>query len=214
MPKLITLNTWSRRPQYEFFKVFDNPFFNICADVDVTAVQRLAKQNDISFFLASLYLSLHAANGIDEFRQRIHPEGVVEYEAVDAGSTILNDDASFGFCYFDYAADFQTFYKKAKAALAAYHAAPKQFDPQDQRDDLLHYSVIPWVSFTSFSHARRFKTGDSIPKIVLGRFRQEQQQVKMPVSVDVHHALMDGLHMGEFFQDFQALLVDPAAILL
>jgi chloramphenicol O-acetyltransferase type A len=35
----------------------------------------------------------------------------------------------------------------------------------------------------------------------------------MPVSVEVHHALVDGIHVGRFLERFQTLLRQPAAAL-
>ena len=31
----------------------------------------------------------------------------------------------------------------------------------------------------------------------------------MPISVEVHHALMDGLHVGRFFSQLEEALADP-----
>jgi len=36
----------------------------------------------------------------------------------------------------------------------------------------------------------------------------------MPLSVEVHHALMDGLHVGRFVQGFEAAMLDPLPWLL
>jgi chloramphenicol O-acetyltransferase len=36
----------------------------------------------------------------------------------------------------------------------------------------------------------------------------------MPVSIEVHHALVDGVHVGRFFERFQHHLDDVAATLL
>jgi chloramphenicol O-acetyltransferase type A len=83
-------------------------------------------------------------------------------------------------------------------------------DPQDQRDDLIHYSIIPWVSFTSFAHARRWGIDDATPKIVFGKHREVNGRRLMPVSVEVHHALVDGLHVGRFHAAFQRRLDQPA----
>ena len=33
----------------------------------------------------------------------------------------------------------------------------------------------------------------------------------MPLSVEVHHALMDGLHVGRFVEGFEAALQEPQA---
>ena len=79
-------------------------------------------------------------------------------------------------------------------------------DPQDDRDDLIHYSVIPWVAFTSFAHARRWGTDDAVPKIVFGKHREVGDRRLMPVSVEVHHALVDGLHVGRFYEALQRRL--------
>jgi chloramphenicol O-acetyltransferase type A len=32
----------------------------------------------------------------------------------------------------------------------------------------------------------------------------------MPVSVEVHHALVDGIHVGRFFEIYQGYLDEPA----
>ena len=79
-------------------------------------------------------------------------------------------------------------------------------------DDLIYYSIIPWVHFTGFTHARRLGTGDSIPKIVFGKHSQKSGSRLMPVSVEVHHALLDGLDVARFYERFQALLDDPTAL--
>jgi chloramphenicol O-acetyltransferase type A len=35
----------------------------------------------------------------------------------------------------------------------------------------------------------------------------------MPVSVEVHHALMDGLHVGRYFERLEGYLSDPRSAL-
>lgn len=78
-------------------------------------------------------------------------------------------------------------------------------------DALIYYSVIPWISFTSFSHARNYSTRESIPKIVLGKITEQNNSLTMPVSVEVHHSLMDGLHVGKYFKLLQEILNEPSA---
>nr|HRC84111.1 CatA-like O-acetyltransferase [Thermoanaerobaculia bacterium] len=81
-----------------------------------------------------------------------------------------------------------------------------KLEPRWDRDDLIHYSVLPWVAFTSFAHARKHNPGDSVPKIVFGRHQDRAGRRLLPVSVEVHHALVDGLHVGRFFARFQHYL--------
>lgn len=215
MPHELDFSTWPRRQHFDLFRGYEQPFFNLCAEVDVTRLAELcAAPAGPSFFLASLFLSLSAANEIEPFRYRLRGERVIVYEVVHGGSTVLLPDETFTFAYFDYGPGFPRFAAAASRVLDEVRQDPGALRPSDERDDLLHYSVIPWVSFTSFAHARRRRKDDSVPKVVFGKHRGAAgERRKMPVSVEVHHALMDGLHVGRFYERFQALLDEAASAL-
>lgn len=198
---------WSRRHAYAFFKNFDDPFFNITATVDVTACYRRCREEHSSFFLNYLYWSLRAANEVEAFRLRLRHGDVVCYDTVHAGSTILMPDETFRFCYFDFRADLETFVREGLMLIDRERNNPG-LDARDEAYDMIHYSVIPWISFSSFKHARRWGREDSIPKIVFGKFAEQGGKLLMPVSVEVHHALMDGIHVGRYFECFQQMLYE------
>jgi chloramphenicol O-acetyltransferase type A len=65
----------------------------------------------------------------------------------------------------------------------------------------LYLSILPWLDFSSFSHARSAKDNLGIPKCVFGRL--DKQTGELPFSVEVHHGLMDGLHVAEFIQEIE-----------
>lgn len=203
----LDLDAWPRREHYELFRHYEQPFFNVCAEVDVTRlVQASRAAGGPSFFVASFHASLRALNEVEEFHYRIREGGVLVHDVVHGGSTVLRPDGTFAFAYFDYTPDFERFERHAEEVLRAAGQTGVPIDPQDERDDLIHYSVLPWISFTSFAHARRASALDSTPKIVFGRYSQEGASIRMPVSVEVHHALMDGLHVGRFLDGFQERL--------
>ncbi len=60
----LDLDTWNRKELFYFFKDYEQPFFNICADVDVTSLVNYTKKNGLSFFRASLFLSLYGRQTI------------------------------------------------------------------------------------------------------------------------------------------------------
>lgn len=210
MPHLLDIDNWHRRYHFEFFKNYQQPFFNLCAEVDVSALfETTQAPESASFFLTSFYLSLKAANEIEPFRYRIREDSVLVYEVIHGGSTILRDDQSFGFAYFDYRPDFADFHAHGTEILARARRLSGALEDRPERDDLIHYSVIPWVRFTSFSHAHRLPVRDSVPKIVFGKHYDDNGARRMPISVEVHHALVDGLEVGRFFERYQALLHEP-----
>lgn len=77
------------------------------------------------------------------------------------------------------------------------------------RDDLLYITSIPWISFTNITHPIQMTPVDSIPRISWGKYFEESGKVKLPLSVQVHHALVDGIHVGKFFNNIQEILDNP-----
>jgi chloramphenicol O-acetyltransferase type A len=203
MYSVLDIGKWPRRSTYEFFKDYPDPFFNFTANLDVSQLYRFCKENNLAYSLAVLYYSLVAANEIREFRIRLMDGQLVEFDRIHATQTILNDDETFSFAYFEMKDDVFEFNRAGKAALEKYRAL-KTFDVETDRFDLIYYSVIPWVSFTSFKHASRLDRTQTIPRIVFGRIFDDPGGCKlMPLSVEANHTIMDGFHVGKFFNRFQ-----------
>lgn len=213
MSQPLDIDNWHRRHHFEFFKDYELPFFNLCADVDVSELYARSKQTaGPSFFLASFYLSLRAANEVEPFRYRLNGDTVIVHDVVHGGSTVMRQDETFGFAYFDFDMSYGRFEDRGRKILDQARSSSGPLLDRPDRDDVLHYSVIPWVHFTGFTHAQKLGSRDSIPKIVFGRHSERSGSRLMPVSVEVHHALMDGLDVGRFFERFQGMLDDPAAL--
>jgi chloramphenicol O-acetyltransferase type A len=91
--------------------------------------------------------------------------------------------------------------------------ADRTWVQQVPQDDVLYMTAIPWVSFTSFLHPMRLQPEDSIPRFVWGKFFEEGELLKMPLGVQGHHALIDGVHVGKFYAEIQDYLQQPEVIL-
>ena len=159
-----------------------------------------------------VYVIARASNSIPEFRQRIRGDQVVEHEIVNPGFTILIDKDLFTFCAVEYTENFSEFASRA-ANNVAYVKAHPDLENNAEKDDVLYMSPIPWVSFTSFSHPMQLHPADSVPRFAWGKYFQESETWKMPLSVQGHHAVMDGIHMGRFYETVQDYLHHPEAVL-
>ena len=214
MSRYLEIELWSRSQQFEFFRSYHHPFFNICTNVDVTRLLGLTRQmRDISFLIAYHFFSIRAANEVEPFRYRLRNDRVLVHDRIHAGTTILLDDENFTFAYFDYVEEFEVFHERAKAAIESAKAVGVQLYERAERDDLIYHSVIPWATFTSISHARKGGQQESVPKIAFGKYREAEGRLMMPVSVEVHHALMDGLHVGRYFERLERYFSDPRSAL-
>jgi len=205
MMRKLDLNGWSRINHFNFFKEFEEPFFGVSCHVDVTKAYKKCKRENTSFFIYYLHCALKTANSIEAFKYRIKDNDVLVYDVINASSTINRPDGSFGFSYIDYDADFTIFKKKAEKIIANVKSETTLVTSAEA-NNTIHFSALPWIKFTSVSHARSFKFKESIPKISFGKIFQENETRLMPISIHVHHALMDGYHVGVFVEEFQNIL--------
>ena len=208
----INLKTYPRREHFEVFRTFDIPHFNICANVDLTVFYSFVKKNGISLNIATVYVLTRAPNALPEFRYRIRGEEIVEHEIVHPSSTIMGKNDVFSFCTMEYREKFPDFAARNAEKIARVRERPRLMEEDQKRDDLLFMTAIPWVSFTSFMHPLIFPI-DSVPRFAWGKFFEDGESLKMPLSVQSHHALMDGLHMGRYFEVVQEYFQQPEGVL-
>ena len=201
----LDIASWNRKEHFEFFSSFEEPFFGVTVEMDCTQAYAKSKRDNISFFLYYLYLASKAVNSIEAFRYRIEGDRVYIYDKINASATISRVDNSFGFSHIIHDDNLQVFLNNAEKEIDRIRAGSGLM-LEEIRQNEVHYSALPWIKFSSLSHSRSFKKGDSCPKISFGKITTEDDRKMMPVSVHVHHALMDGYHLGLFIDKFQKLL--------
>lgn len=214
MSKYLDLKNWHRRELFEFFIDYVNPYFNVCTKLDVTELLAFVRDRpEVRTSAAVHYFALRIANEIEPFRYRLKDRDVIVYDVINGGTTVLLPNESFAYAYFDYHRDFDKFVAGMGKAIDDLRNSDGRLKPT-MRDDVIYHTTLPWISFTSFSHARTPGRGESIPRFVFGKFTKENERIVMPFSVEVHHALVDGLHVGRYLERFEKALTDPEAFLL
>jgi len=204
--KKIDISTWKRKQHFEFFSQFEEPFFGMTWQIDMTKAKQIARGQGISLFTYYLHKSLQAAIEIENFKYRITSKGeVVIVDTINASATIMRENETFAFSYIPYHKNIEVFEKSVKEEVNRIQSSNDLF-PSKNTDDVMHCSAIPWIDFTSITHARMFKGKDSVPKISYGKIMKEKGKFTMSVAVYVHHGLIDGLHLSRFKMRFQALL--------
>lgn len=205
MKQKLPLDTWNRKEHFLFFKQMEEPFFGITTTIDCTKAYVKSKELGVSFFTYYLHKTLLAVNAIEPFRYRIIDDEVYIYDTIDASATILRDDKTFGFSLLKYSEDIHEFAEITKNEIDRVKSTPGLIT-RDFEINLIHFSALPWVNFTSYSHARSFTFPDSCPKISFGKMMAENGKKTMTMAIHVHHGLIDGYHIGELLNCFQELM--------
>ena len=205
MRKKFDINQWNRKEHFEFFLGMDDPYWGLSSKVDCTKIYQSAKENQVSFFIAYLYCSIKAVNEIFEFRLRIDDDQLYHYDHIHAGATIQREDQTFGFSQIKYDESFKLFAQNAIEEIQRVKMNKELFSSRDDIN-VIHYSSLPWVNFSSITHARKFGHQNGIPKITFGKIKKTGELIELPISIHVHHALLDGFHVGQYIEHFQNLL--------
>lgn len=205
MKQKINLATWNRKEHFEFFSTFEEPFFSITTPIDMTIAYEKAKTLEIPFFVYYLHKTIAAVNQVENFRYRIEENEVVLYDKIDASSTIMREDKTFGFSFMKFHSDIHEFCKTVATEIERIQVTPGLFT-REFPENIIHFSAIPWINFTGLTHSRSFTLQDSCPKVSWGKLIDDQGKKTMSMSVMAHHGLIDGYHMGLFVEILQTEL--------
>lgn len=204
MKTLLDLENWNRKEHFAHFKQMEEPFFGVTVEIDCTKAYQTAKELNVSFFIYYLHKTLVAVNSVENFKYRIADDKIYINDHIDASATIGREDGTFGFSLIEFNPDFNLFKENALAEIERIQNTMGLFTRSFDDDNLIHFSAIPWINFTSISHARSYTFPDSCPKISFGKMiTSETGKRTISMSVHVHHALMDGLHVGQFIDRFE-----------
>ncbi|MFM7018445.1 CatA-like O-acetyltransferase [Flavobacterium sp.] len=206
MRQKLNLDTWNRKEHFMFFNQMEEPFFGVTTTIDCTKSFEKAKELGVSFFSYYLHKTLTAVNAVEEFRYRIIGDEVYIFDQINASATVLREDKTFGFSLMEYHEDAILFSEIVKNEIVRIQKTSGLFTREEYGENLIHFSALPWIKFESFSHARSYTWPDSCPKISFGKMTEENGKKTMPVSIHVHHGLIDGYHVGQFIECLEKLM--------
>lgn len=194
--RAIDLNHYPRADVLRAFLTRQMPQFSTTCEVDVTRIKRGAEAADVPFFIAMSYAVSRAANEVPEFRQRMVDDVLYEFERIDPGYTVARDNDLFSFCDSVYFQDFAQYRAEAQARMDAVKNEPDL--SVGEKHHMFFITSTPWFSFTAFTHPYD-PVYAFIPIITLGKLIVRGETLSMPVAVQVHHGVIDGLHVGRFY---------------
>ncbi len=205
MKQKLNLDTWNRKEHFHHFGRMEEPFFGVTTRVDCTKAYKNSKGLGVSFFTYYLHKTLAAVNAVENFRYRIIDNEIYIFDQIDASATILREDKTFGFSLIEYNENLNEFAEITRKEIARIQNTTGLIT-RDFEVNLIHFSAVPWIDFTSYSHARSFTFPDSCPKVSFGKMVEENGKKTMAIAVHVHHGLADGYHVGQFLTLLQELL--------
>jgi len=203
--KLIDLATWPRAAQFRFFRAYERPQYAVTARPDVTRLLARRQALSLSPYRACIWAIGAGLHAVPELLTRFRGDEVTAHDRVDVSMTVPADDGTFRYCYVPWQTDRKAFDSDCAARIEAARNGALNAN-SGQRDDVAYLSCMPWLDYTAINNALP-GPDDCIPRVSWGKFTEDSPGCwRMAMTIEVHHALVDGLHVGQFFAATQRAL--------
>jgi chloramphenicol O-acetyltransferase type A len=197
-------SAWARADQFRLFRTYEKPHYAVTARVDVSRVIA-RKAAGVSAYRACLFAIGAGLHAVPELRMRFRGDVVTLYDRVALSMTVPLADGNFSYAYVPWCRDFAAFDVQAKGLIAEVAAGGGLNANEGQRDDVAYLSAMPWLDYASINNALPHAQ-DCIPRVNWGKFVENGGRWSMAMTIEVHHALVDGRQVGEYFAAVQAAL--------
>jgi chloramphenicol O-acetyltransferase type A len=193
--------TWARADQFRFFRRYERPHYATTARIDVTRLMA-AKAGGQSVYRASVHAIGAGIHAVPELLMRFRKDLVTRFDRVDLSMTVPLADGNFRYAYVPWQPD-RVAFDADMAAIVADAAAGGDLNANAGRHDVAYLSCMPWLDYTSLNNALP-DAEDCIPRVGWGRIVTDGGRSSMAMTIEVHHALVDGRQVGDFFAAVQA----------
>lgn len=189
---------------YQVFRNSLQPQYCVTFDLDITHFLPVIKGKGYSFTFSFIYAVTKCANRIEEFRCRFVDGKPAVFETINTSFTYLKKGTEL----------FKVVNVPMQDTLEQYVALAKQteenqtayFTASAMGNDIYQFSPFPWVSFRHISHTDSGRKDNATPLFDWGKFYEKDQRILLPISVQVHHSFVDGIHIGKLAQSLQEYL--------
>lgn len=196
--------TWHRMEYFRHFYDEAPCAVSLCDDVDVTDLRSACHDAKQSFYLAMLYTVSHVINAHEEFRITAvdSPDSPYMMPAVwDAVNPVHNvfheDTETYTALFTLWNPDYGTFIRYAQDDIAKAKNLRVMSVPCG--NNTFEASCVPWRHFTSVSV--QTEAIPLSPIVAWGGFSEVNGRIKMPLSIQIHHAAADGYHLARFLNE-------------
>ncbi|MDO4490936.1 MAG: CatA-like O-acetyltransferase [Lachnospiraceae bacterium] len=204
--KKIELATWPRASHWEYYRTIVKANVAMTKKIDVTPVVEFCKQENRHFSPVMLHVICKTVNSLDCMKMFADQQGnPCLWEEIHPNFTVFHkDDETFSDIWMEYYPDLEMFEENYQKILAQYGDKKGIKVRENQPPNFFPVSCVPWISFDSVTTQTVGSTmAPLFPIIDYGKYELDHGKYRMPVSISISHAAMDGFHLAKFFEILQ-----------
>lgn len=205
----IDFNKWKRKDSFDFFSKYSNPTVQITTKISLKNFVEFVKLNRLSFNASFGFCCLKAVNLINEFHYTIIDNLLFKSKSISTSFTVLDKSNSIQYTnnieYIDDIFIFNNIYAKEKETLLQDPNLYNISHKDKSKSNVVYMTCLPWITFESVINPIA-DSKDCVPRICWGKYYFDKKDCFIDVSLQVHHGLMDGKQMCDFFIILQNII--------
>ena len=200
----IDIEKWKRKQHYNYYLKNVPCTYSMTIKLDITNVIKSQKK----LYPTLLYCISKTVNKYEEFRTILDSEGKVGYfdELYPCYTIFHKENETFSNIWTEYSEDYEVFCKNYKEDMEKYGKNLDIVAKPDIPVNSFPISMLPWESFEGFNLNLQRGYEYLLPIFTLGKYYQEQDKVFIPLAIQVHHSVCDGVHLCRFIDSLRKAL--------
>lgn len=199
----INIEQWKRKEHFTAYRGAVKCGFSLTVKLNISHIIPFVKEQGYKFYPVMIYLLSKAVNKHSEFKMAMKDGELIVWDRIDPVYTVLHPEmetfSALSVQYTEGVADFiKTYDTKSKQYQNSQH-----FFPEKAPENHFNVSAIPWIHFESFNLNIADFTDYFAPSFTFGKYQMEGNNILMPLAIQVHHAVCDGIHVAKLIDTLQ-----------
>ncbi len=203
--KRVSLADWPRAEQFRFFRNFERPHYATTVRMNVSHLMQERKKWGVSPFRHAIWAIGKGLHAVPELCMRFKGERVTQYTRLLLSPTIPLENGDFRYTYMAWNPARERFDTHAREKIEEVRAGVPLNANDGAIEDVAYLSCLPWLDYTALDNALP-NADDCIPRVSWGKIVPKGDGHDMAMTLQVHHALVDGRQAAAFFNATQAAL--------
>lgn len=201
--KEVDIENWKRKEHYSVYRTALKCGFSLTIKLEIASVIQFIKVRNYKLYPVMIYLIAKAVNTHVEFKMAKKGEKLIVWDRVDPIFTILHPETeTFSALSTAYEDDLATFLDQYNKIYEAYEH-DLRFSPAPMPENHFNISALPWINFEGFNLNIADFTDYFSPSFTLGKYQKVGEEVFIPLAIQVHHAVCDGIHVAKLIDTLQ-----------
>jgi chloramphenicol O-acetyltransferase type A len=199
----INIEEWKRKEHFTAYRGAITCGFSLTVKLDISQVIPFIKEQNYKFYPVMIYLLSKAVNRHPEFKMAMNTDELIVWDRVDPVYTVLHPETeTFSALSVQHTEQLTDFVKAYETTGNRYQNS-RHFFPEKAPENHFNVSAIPWVHFDSFNLNIADFTDYFAPSFTIGKYQTENNRILLPLAIQVHHAVCDGIHVGKLIDTLQ-----------